>query len=81
MKHQITRHRHEAKRRRLTVREKTGLTPNMIRILFDGNDLADFISLAPDDQALNRRATLEHAGRIYLPDGGRIGAAVRICGN
>ncbi len=45
----VTRHRHELKRRTLTVRQKTRLTPNMIRILFEGVDLAGFVSLAPDD--------------------------------
>lgn len=49
MEHQITRHRHELKRRRLTVRDKSRVTPNMIRIQFGGSDLADFVSLAPDD--------------------------------
>lgn len=45
----VTRHRHELKRRTLTVRRKTRLTPSMIRILFEGPDLAGFVSLAPDD--------------------------------
>lgn len=49
MEHQITRHRLELKRRHLTVRETTRITPNMIRILFEGGDLEDFVSLAPDD--------------------------------
>ncbi len=49
MDHPITRHRHELKRRSLTVREKTRITPSMIRILFEGGDLEDFVSLAPDD--------------------------------
>ena len=49
MEHQITRHRHELKRRRLTVKETARITPNMIRILFAGDDLADFVSLGADD--------------------------------
>lgn len=49
MTHQITRHRHEIKRRRLTVKEKGNVTPGMIRILLEGSDLADFTSLSPDD--------------------------------
>lgn len=49
MKHQITRHRHEIKRRQLTVREKTHITPNMIRIVLAGSDLDSFVSLSPDN--------------------------------
>jgi NADPH-dependent ferric siderophore reductase len=49
VEHQITRHRHELKRRRLIVKEKTRITPDMIRVLFEGDGLSDFISLAPDD--------------------------------
>jgi len=49
MNHQITRHRLEPKRRSLTVREKARITPGMIRILFEGSDLEDFVSLSPDD--------------------------------
>lgn len=45
----ITRHRHELKRRKLTVKATTRLTPGMIRILLEGPDLADFVSLSPDD--------------------------------
>ncbi|WP_313348239.1 siderophore-interacting protein [Paracoccus sp. (in: a-proteobacteria)] len=45
----ITRHRHEVKRRMLTVREVTSLTPHMLRILLEGDNLADFVSLGFDD--------------------------------
>ncbi|MBI1217578.1 MAG: siderophore-interacting protein [Rhodobacteraceae bacterium] len=45
----ITRHRHEVKRRTLTVLSATRITPNMLRIVFGGEDLADFTSLSPDD--------------------------------
>lgn len=45
----ITRHRFDTRRRILTVREKTNLTPQMIRFVLTGDDLADFESLAPDD--------------------------------
>ncbi|MFN4101913.1 MAG: siderophore-interacting protein [Pararhodobacter sp.] len=45
----ITRHRHELKRRLLTVASTTRLTPHMIRIVLTGEDLAGFTSLAPDD--------------------------------
>ena len=49
MENPIVRHRHEIKRRRLTVREKSYVTPRMLRILFAGSELADFVSLSPDD--------------------------------
>lgn len=45
----ITRHRHEIRRRQLTVHSVSELTPHMIRIVLEGEDLADFTSLAPDD--------------------------------
>lgn len=45
----ITRHRHELKRRDLTVAQAFRLTPHMQRIVLQGPDLADFVSLAPDD--------------------------------
>ncbi|WP_370205822.1 siderophore-interacting protein [Pararhodobacter marinus] len=55
----ITRHRHELKRRELTVDTVTRLTPHMLRIVFTGEDLADFTSLAPDDHV-----------KLLLPGGG-----------
>ncbi|MDQ2067864.1 siderophore-interacting protein [Xinfangfangia sp. CPCC 101601] len=45
----ITRHRFDIRRRTLTLREKTWITPSMIRLVLEGDDLADFTSLAPDD--------------------------------
>ncbi|ANT62401.1 NADPH-dependent ferric siderophore reductase [Salipiger sp. CCB-MM3] len=45
----ITRHRHELKRRTLTVRDSQRLTPHMLRITLEGEDLADFTSLGADD--------------------------------
>ena len=45
----ITRHRHEIRRRTLRVAEIVQLTPHMIRIVFESEDLADFNSLSPDD--------------------------------
>ncbi len=45
----ITRHKHELKRRTLTVRETERLTPNMIRITLEDESLADFASLGADD--------------------------------
>ncbi|WP_108663468.1 siderophore-interacting protein [Acuticoccus kandeliae] len=54
----VTRHRHELKRRTLTVREVNRLTPHMIRIILSGDDLADFTSLSPDDHV-----------KIFVPAG------------
>ncbi|MGG6892989.1 MULTISPECIES: siderophore-interacting protein [Rhizobium] len=45
----IERVRHELKRRSLTVASVVNVTPGMLRIEFSGEDLADFVSLAPDD--------------------------------
>jgi NADPH-dependent ferric siderophore reductase len=69
MEHAITRHRHELRRRRLTVRDTSRITPNMIRILFEGEDLADFVSLAPDDHVklFIPAATGEPERRDYTP--------------
>jgi NADPH-dependent ferric siderophore reductase len=41
--------RHETKRRRLTVREVQHLTPKMIRVTLEGEDLAGFVSMGFDD--------------------------------
>lgn len=49
MEHQITRHRHETRRRRLVVQSTERITPDMIRIVVTGEDLADFVSLGADD--------------------------------
>ncbi|MFB2604194.1 siderophore-interacting protein, partial [Rhizobium phaseoli] len=40
---------HDTRRRSLTVESITDITPGMRRIIFTGDELADFISLAPDD--------------------------------
>lgn len=40
---------HELRRRRLTVRETQRITPDMLRITLEGDDLSDFTSLSPDD--------------------------------
>ncbi|WP_457583649.1 siderophore-interacting protein [Ensifer canadensis] len=45
----IERVRHDLKRRALTVTEVERITPGMLRITLSGDDLADFVSLAPDD--------------------------------
>ncbi|MHC1481489.1 siderophore-interacting protein [Frateuria aurantia] len=41
--------RHELKPRTMQVSAIEQLTPGMLRITFTGDDLADFVSLAPDD--------------------------------
>ncbi|WP_138472882.1 SIP domain-containing protein [Poseidonocella sp. HB161398] len=45
----ITRHRHELRRRELTVRESFALTPGMQRIVLEGPELEGFASLGFDD--------------------------------
>ncbi len=64
MQHSITRHRQEPKRRTLTVATKTNLTPGMIRLVLEGGDLADFVSMSPDDHV-----------KLFVP--GEAGAIVR----
>ncbi|MGD1879794.1 MAG: siderophore-interacting protein [Kiloniellaceae bacterium] len=48
-RHQITRVRHETRRRTLTLVTKEALTPRMLRLGFRSDDLHDFVSAAPDD--------------------------------
>lgn len=68
MQHQITRHRHELKFRKLTVKETSRLTPNMIRIVFTGDELGDFTSLGADDHVkLFIPAEGEAERRDYTP--------------
>jgi NADPH-dependent ferric siderophore reductase len=45
----IERVRHELKRRTLTVTQIERLSPGMLRLHLTSDDLADFVSLAPDD--------------------------------
>jgi NADPH-dependent ferric siderophore reductase len=44
----IERVRHELRRRRLTVESVADVTSGMRRIVLTGEDLVDFVSLAPD---------------------------------
>lgn len=46
---EITRIRHELKRRTLTVTHTKRLTPVMIRITLNGEEMADFVSAGADD--------------------------------
>lgn len=48
-RHQITRVRHEIRRRTLTAASVTRITPKMLRVVFTSPELADFHSGAPDD--------------------------------
>ncbi|HUO22705.1 MAG TPA: siderophore-interacting protein [Caulobacteraceae bacterium] len=55
---QITRVKHEPRRRVLTVSAVEALTPHMRRIHFSSPDMADFTSLSPDDHI-----------KLFLPEG------------
>ena len=50
--------RHELRLRTLTVRDATNITPEMLRLELEGEDLADFTSLAFDDHV-----------KVVLPNG------------
>ena len=65
----IERVRHELKRRSLTVTAIDRITPGMLRIQLAGEDLADFVSLAPDDhiKVLVPGAGEEMERRDYTP--------------
>ena len=69
MEHAIKRLRHELKRRQITVKETIRLTPNMLRIVFTGEELYDFMSPAPDDHVklVFPSATGEIQMRDYTP--------------
>ncbi|MCB1900988.1 MAG: siderophore-interacting protein [Rhodocyclaceae bacterium] len=58
--------RHEAKARTARVSEIERLTPGMLRITFTGGDLADLVSLSPDDHLKLFVPTL--AGEIVRRD-------------
>ncbi|KAF1025192.1 MAG: NADPH-dependent ferric-chelate reductase [Burkholderia plantarii] len=47
--HAVTRVRHELKRRLLTVKQVTRVTPHLLRVTLTGDDLADFVSASFDD--------------------------------
>jgi len=65
----VDRVRHEPKRRLLRVETSRRVTPGMLRIVFSGEDLADFASLAFDDHVKlfvpTRSGAVE--GRDYTP--------------
>lgn len=60
MQHDVKRVRHEIKQRRLRVRSVSRITPKMIRIVFEGDGLDSFVSMAPDD----------HVKLFFPSDGG-----------
>jgi NADPH-dependent ferric siderophore reductase len=49
LKHEITRVRHELRRRSLIVRRTEFVTPRMLRLILAGQELAGFTSLSSDD--------------------------------
>jgi NADPH-dependent ferric siderophore reductase len=49
MKHEISKVRHDLRRRTLTVRAVERITPNMARVTLEGPELEGFSSLSPDD--------------------------------
>ncbi len=59
MQHFSTRVRHEVKRRPLVVRQTKRLSSHMLRITFEGRELSDFTSPAPDDHV-----------KLLIPTGG-----------
>ncbi|WP_233237958.1 siderophore-interacting protein [Bordetella sp. LUAb4] len=60
MDHPTQRVRFELKSRRVVVQSTERLTPHMQRIVFSGQDLADFASLSPDDHV-----------KLFFPGNGR----------
>jgi NADPH-dependent ferric siderophore reductase len=65
----IERVRHELKVRSLKVESAVRLTPGMLRITLSGEDLSDFVSLAPDDHVKIFAPTVSGAivRRDYTP--------------
>ncbi len=65
----FTRHRFDVRRRTLSLRDKSYLTPRMIRLVLEGEDLADFTSLSPDDhiKLIFPTGTDRPAMRDYTP--------------
>ncbi|MEE4455073.1 siderophore-interacting protein [Novosphingobium resinovorum] len=69
MLHQITRVRHDLRRRRLAVCRREQVTPNMLRLVLTGDDLINFDSPAADDHVKLFVANGEgiEIGRNYTP--------------
>lgn len=69
-RHAVVRHRHETRRRHLTVKRIDEVTPSMRRLVLEGDDLAGFISLSPDDHIklfLAQHGGGEAVRRDYTP--------------
>ncbi|WP_413711306.1 siderophore-interacting protein [Rhizobium sp. Rhizsp82] len=66
---EIERVRHELRRRSLVAESVTDITPGMRRLVLTGEDLADFVSLAPDDhiKVIVSGADGEEERRDYTP--------------
>jgi NADPH-dependent ferric siderophore reductase len=67
---EVQRVRHELKRRKLRVRAVTPLTPRMLRVTFEGEELADFVSASFDDHVkvfFPAAEGAEPAKRDYTP--------------
>ena len=66
---EIERVRHELRRRSLVAESVTDITPGMRRVVLRGEDLADFVSLAPDDhiKVIVPGANGEDERRDYTP--------------
>ena len=66
---EIERVRHELRRRSLVAESVTDITPGMRRVVLRGEDLADFVSLAPDDhiKVIVSGADGEEERRDYTP--------------
>ena len=67
-RHGVVRVRHETKRRPLTVRCVTRLTPNMMRIEFTSAELTDFVSASPDDHIKIRVPDPQVEGGVSMRD-------------
>lgn len=69
MTHEITRIRHELRRRSLVVRRTEYVTPRMLRLTLAGYELAGFTSLSPDDhiKVVVPGANGEDERRDYTP--------------
>jgi NADPH-dependent ferric siderophore reductase len=65
-RHQVTRVRHDVRRRRLTVASVQRLTPRMQRLVFTSPELRDFTSAAPDDHV-----------KLFIPAAGGHDACMR----
>lgn len=66
-RHAIVRHRHETRRRSLTIARIEQVTPAMRRLVLAGAELAGFTSLSPDDHVKLFLPGSDGARRDYTP--------------